>query len=265
MRALNSVVGSLSFVALVACGGSKTPVIIDVPIPPDAPIDAFMCEFMSLNIDTTMNGPIDFATDFTSGPVTLNAMLTTDTPPVLEFGINISGIFGMNHPNTTLLMIWEDKHGVFNTGTAGTAGNFQGPPVAGTYNLDDDANFGAGFDILTYPAGSGGPDTTKTPLQAYVLGNMGTAKFVLSSWDVKAVANQKSKFAGEYDNDMLAGLTIDATGAGTDNGCVGMATKLGFTNVSVQWPGTLDAVPAVKHDRWDFSRFQTVQLKKPLF
>jgi len=262
MRALNSVVGSLSFVGLIACGGGKSPTIIDVPIPPDAPIDAFMCEFMMLNIDTTMNGPIDFATDFTSGPVTLNAMPTMDQTPVLEFGINISGIFGMNHPNTTLLMIWEDKKGVFQA-PPGHAGNFAGPPVAGTYDLDDDNNFGAGFDILTYPAGSGGPDTTKTPLQAYVLGNMGTAKFVLSSWDVKAVANQKSKFAGEYDNDMLAGLTIDATGAGTDNGCVGMATKLGFTNVSVQWPATLPV--AKPHDPRDYSRFPTVQLKKPIF
>jgi hypothetical protein len=233
-----------------------------VPIPPDAPIDAFMCEFMSLNIDTTMNGPIDFATDFTSGPVILNAMPTTDTPPVLEFGINISGIFGMNHPNTTLLMIWEDKNGVFGTGT-GTAGNFAGPPVAGTYNMDSDAMFGAGFDILTYPAGSGGPDTTKTPLQAYVLGNQGTAKFDLASWDLKATANGMSKFAGDYKNDMLAGLTIDATGAGTDNGCVGMATLLGFTNVAVKWPATLPV--AKPHDPRDYSRFPTVQLKKPIF
>src|SRR5262245_40572215 len=189
MRPLHSLVGSLSLAGVIACGGGSHPVIIDVPIPPDTPVDAFMCEFMSTANINTMNTPLDFATDFTGGPVILNAMATTETPPALEFGINISGLFSM-HPNTTLLMIWHDKHGV-SAGGAGTAGLMTGPPVAGVYNLDDDQNFGAGFDIVTYKAGAMGPDTN-APTQAYVLNNMGTAKFNLTAWDVKAVANAMS-------------------------------------------------------------------------
>jgi hypothetical protein len=265
MRALQSLVGSLSLAGLIACGGGSHPVIIDVPIPPDMPVDAFACTpMMGANIDTTANGPLDFATDFTGGPVVLTAM-PVGTPPVLEFGINISGLF-KNLPNTTLLMIWSDKKGVFAPPSATTAGNFASGttgPVVGLYNLDDDANFGAGFDIVTYLPGTMGPDTSK-PVQAYVLGNMGTAKFNLTAWDTKAVANGTSKFNGEYTGDMMAGLNIDPASGMTlgENMCSMMVTKLGFANVAVKWPATL---PTAVDPRDRFSRFPTVQVANPVF
>jgi hypothetical protein len=271
MRALNSIVGSISLVGLMACGGGSHPQIIDVMVPPDAPVDAFACEFMMLNIDTntkcamgvTPPCPLDFATDFNGGPVTLNAVATMDTPPVLFAGIRITGIFGTMHPNTTLELSWRDKSGIFGTAEAGA---FAKPPTVSattTYAIDSDVDntFGASVDIITYAAGTGGPDTSK-PLQGYFKGSDGLAKVKLTRWTAAAVANGTSTFDTETDTDNMDGSTIDAaSGNLTPDSCKAQITALGLKNVAVKWPATL---PAVQRDPRDHSWFQTVELKHPL-
>jgi hypothetical protein len=232
MRALNSVVGSLSLVGLIACGGGSHPQIIDVPIPPDAPIDAFACEFMAgANIDTT-GKDIDFSTP--APALILNANPNMATPPALEFSVVITF---MSHPGAGILMVWADKVGAFGTAVAG---NMNKPPTAGSYPMDADATIGAGFDIVNGITDNGDGTVSIKPTQVYTLANNPTAQFVLTTWSSAAAANTTTtNITGAYTGAMFSGGNVDAQGNLTPNGCAMMVTRLGWLKLGVKWPATL--------------------------
>jgi hypothetical protein len=236
MRALNSVVGSLALVGFMACGGGSThPPIIDVPIPPDAPIDAFACEFMmGANIDT-MTMPIDFSTP--PPALILTASASQDTPPVLIFSVVITF---MSHPGAGIIMEFVDKNGVYaGAHTTTVAGNFALPPVAGTYPMDSGP--GSRLFIVNGITDNGDGTVSIKPTQEYILSNNPTAQFVLTTWSSAAAAGTTTtNITGEYDNAMFEGHNIDAQGmdAGA-NTCTMMVTKLGWLKMGVKWPTPL--------------------------
>jgi hypothetical protein len=239
MRALNSVVGSLSLIGLIACGGGSHPQIIDVPIPPDAPIDAFACEFMAnANIDTT-GKDIDFSTP---PPLILTAAASMDTPPVLQFSVVIT--FSM-HPGAGILMEFVDKNGVFQTTAgAGIAGNFAKPPAAGTYPMDSTA--GGRLFILNGITDNGDGTVKIQPTQEYILSNNPTAQFVLTTWSSAAsVGTVTANITGAYTGAMFEGHNLDSMGMDLgDNLCKMSVARLGWLKMGVKWP-TVGPLPIV--------------------
>ena len=236
MRALNSVVGSLSLVGLMACGGGSHPQIIDVPIPPDAPIDAFACEFMAgANIDTT-GKDIDFANP--PPALILNAAANTAQPPVLEFSVVITF---MSHPGAGILMVWADKAGAFSATATGVAGNFAKPPAAGSYPMDADDTIGAGFDIVNGITDNGDGTVSIKPTQVYILSNNPAAQFVLTTWSSAAAANTTTTdITGAYTGAMFEGHNLDAQGGDAGaNGCSMAVARLGWLKLGVKWPAML--------------------------
>ena len=244
---------------VVACGGSSSKPDSGVVVHDSAgQPDAFTCALNATDLAALGSGvglgsaQIPLAADGSGGSgqneleVTLVVTGFSDPTVGIFFGLINSG------------------SGVFSTAEAG---KFSGPPRTGTYAMDDDANWGAGFDIINGITDNGNGTVTIAATQAYLLDtSVGTPQFQITSWTGALTANGKSNVGFQWTNATMDGGTVDSSGSFTQDSCMAaLVLGLQVQSAQITWPATIPPgsarLPGEKPNPhpWNLSHMENVQ------
>jgi len=243
--------GALYVVACGGGGGGKTDgsvVLKDSPVM----VDALTCALSSADIAGLGSG-VGLGGSGTGSAAALTAQVDTMTNQLEVFEV-VTGISTDMSVGIFFGLI-DSGSGAFSTAEAG---KFTGPPITGSWQMDQDDAWGAGFDIVNGITDNGDGTVSIKPTQGYLYDGTATSKFAVTTWTGKAAANGTSTFNGTFTGASMQAGTIDASNNFTMDSCASATVNFELFT-TIKWPATIPAGaarPRVWHEGDSFlSRF----------